>query len=70
MSLPLLLGADSPSIDGPDQRSRMSFSESFAQFARSTARVSGSGAIFGLAVFVIVVWAITGPVFHLRSWTS
>ncbi len=48
----------------------MSFSESFAQFARSTARVSGSGAIFGLAVFVIVVWAITGPVFHLRSWTS
>jgi low affinity Fe/Cu permease len=36
----------------------------FTRFAKCTAHVTGRPATFMLAVAVIVVWAITGPVFH------
>ena len=37
---------------------------SFTRFAKATARASGHPATFGLAVLVILVWAVTGPLFH------
>jgi low affinity Fe/Cu permease len=36
----------------------------FTRFAKITARVSGRPATFVLAVVVIVVWAVSGPLFH------
>ena len=39
----------------------------FARFAKATARVSGHAATFGLAVLVIIVWAVTGPLFHFSD---
>ena len=41
----------------------MSLSDSFASFAKWTARTSGHPSTFGLAVGVILLWAITGPIF-------
>ena len=35
----------------------------FTRFAKWTARVTGRPATFGIAVAVIVVWAVTGPLF-------
>lgn len=35
----------------------------FTRVAKATARTSGRPAVFGLAVLVIVVWAISGPLF-------
>ena len=35
----------------------------FSRVAKSTARMMGQPAAFGVAALVIVVWAVTGPVF-------
>jgi hypothetical protein len=35
----------------------------FCRFARWSARASGRPLTFGLAILVIVVWAVTGPIF-------
>lgn len=35
----------------------------FSRFARATARATGRPGAFGLAALVILVWAITGPIF-------
>jgi len=35
----------------------------FSRFAKSTARATGRPITFGLAAVVIVVWAVTGPLF-------
>jgi low affinity Fe/Cu permease len=37
---------------------------SFTTFAKSTSRAAGRPMAFVLAVSVIVVWALTGPLFH------
>ena len=42
----------------------MSASKVFQRFAEAVARWSGRPAAFGLAVLVVGVWALTGPVFH------
>src|SRR5262245_38696787 len=36
----------------------------FATFATATSRASGRPSAFLLAVAVIVVWLVTGPIFH------
>ena len=36
----------------------------FRKFARSAARWTGRPAAFVLAVFFILVWVVTGPIFH------
>ncbi len=36
----------------------------FTRFAKATSHYAGTPAIFGCAVAVIVIWAVTGPVFH------
>ena len=41
----------------------------FAQFARATSRAAGRPFTFGIAVMALLVWGITGPVFHYSdSW--
>ena len=42
----------------------MTIGESFTRFAKAIARASGHPVTFGLAVLVIVAWAVTGPLFH------
>jgi low affinity Fe/Cu permease len=39
----------------------------FSQFAKKTARASGRPSAFALAVLVIVLWAVTGPMFHFSD---
>ena len=36
---------------------------SFGQFAKSVSRLSGRPSAFGFAVAIIVIWAVTGPLF-------
>lgn len=36
----------------------------FSLFATKTARASGRPAAFGIAVTVVLLWAVTGPLFH------
>jgi low affinity Fe/Cu permease len=45
----------------------MSVTESFTRFAKATARTSGHPTTFGLAALVILVWAITGPIFKFSD---
>jgi low affinity Fe/Cu permease len=45
----------------------MSLSQSFARFAKWTARTSGHPSTFGVAVGVILLWAITGPIFRFSD---
>jgi low affinity Fe/Cu permease len=47
----------------------MSIANSFNHFAKLTSRTAGHPSSFGLAVGVILIWAITGPVFGFSdSW--
>jgi low affinity Fe/Cu permease len=39
----------------------------FTNFARTTARLSGRPGTFGLAVAIIIVWGVTGPLFHFSD---
>jgi low affinity Fe/Cu permease len=39
----------------------------FQKFARATARASGGATAFGLALMVILAWAVTGPMFHFSD---
>jgi low affinity Fe/Cu permease len=41
--------------------------EMFRRFSQRTSELVGSPAAFLLAVTVIVIWAITGPVFHFSD---
>src|SRR3984885_357756 len=46
-----------------------SLSHWFTQFAKWSARVTGRPITFGLAALVIVVWAVTGPLFgYSDTW--
>jgi low affinity Fe/Cu permease len=42
----------------------MKLNDTFFHFSRITARHVGHPAAFVLAILVIVVWAVTGPLFH------
>src|SRR5687767_11261405 len=42
----------------------MALSAWFNQLAKTTARISGRPATFALAVLVVMVWALTGPLFQ------
>jgi low affinity Fe/Cu permease len=39
----------------------------FVRFARSMSSMLGHPLAFGMAVLVVVVWAITGPIFHFSD---
>src|SRR6476646_10871889 len=42
----------------------MAFNETFSRLAKWTAHASGRPATFGIAFAIILIWAVTGPVFH------
>jgi low affinity Fe/Cu permease len=39
----------------------------FTRFARWTAHITGQPSTFGLALMIIVLWAVTGPIFHFSD---
>ncbi len=39
----------------------------FSRFARSTSAISGRPKTFVLAVVIILIWAVTGPLFHFSD---
>jgi low affinity Fe/Cu permease len=41
----------------------MNIAESFSRFAKATARAAGQPPTFGLALLIIIAWAVTGPIF-------
>jgi low affinity Fe/Cu permease len=43
------------------------FSKSFDHFAKATAKSAGHPSAFGAAVAIIVVWALTGPLFKFSD---
>jgi low affinity Fe/Cu permease len=45
----------------------MSLSGSFTRFAKWTARTSGHAGTFGVALGIILLWAVTGPLFHFSD---
>ncbi|HXU78738.1 MAG TPA: low affinity iron permease family protein [Methylomirabilota bacterium] len=49
------------------QKSRNKKRGGFRQFARGAARASGGGAAFGLALGIVVLWGLTGPLFHFSD---
>jgi low affinity Fe/Cu permease len=42
----------------------MSSKSSYSSIAKAAARLTGKPATFAVAVLVIVIWAVTGPLFH------
>src|SRR5215831_1829121 len=42
-------------------------SSSFSRFAKTMSRYSGRAVTFFLAVGIVVVWAVTGPLFHFSD---
>ena len=51
---------------GPDERpgAAATLSRSFSHFAQATAHWTGHPAVFLLAVAVVLVWIVTGPIFN------
>ena len=49
----------------PAVRSRIT--NGFSIFARSTSSILGSAWVFAAALLIIVIWAITGPVFYFSD---
>jgi low affinity Fe/Cu permease len=45
----------------------MSIASSFTRFARLIAQKSGHPGTFGVAAGLILVWALTGPIFHFSD---
>jgi low affinity Fe/Cu permease len=45
----------------------MSIANSFTHIAKWTCRMAGHPATFGLALLVILLWAVTGPLFHFSD---
>ena len=41
----------------------MGFSRSFDRFARATAKTSGHPSTFAVAIAIVLIWALTGPLF-------
>jgi len=39
----------------------------FTRFAHTTARITGNAATFATAASIIIVWAVTGPIFHFSD---
>ena len=45
----------------------MNNGEGFTRFAKATARGGGHPVTFGLALLIILAWAVTGPLFHFSD---
>lgn len=48
---------------------RLSLYDAFRRFAHSVALAVGAPSAFGLALLLVIVWGVTGPLFHYSdSW--
>ena len=45
----------------------MNIAASFTRFAKATARAAGHPTTFGLALLIILAWAVTGPIFRFSD---
>src|SRR3954463_11998705 len=45
----------------------MSIANSFNRFAKWTSRAAGHPQTFGLALAIIALWAVSGPIFHFSD---
>ena len=45
----------------------MSIADSFNRFAKWTSRAAGHPSTFGIAIAVILIWAVTGPIFRFSD---
>jgi low affinity Fe/Cu permease len=45
----------------------MSIANSFNRFAKWTSRAAGHPSTFGIALAVILIWSVTGPIFHFSD---
>src|SRR5256885_431435 len=60
---------NSKGVNGRERGSQQTVNHRFHKFACKTADVVGSLWSFFLAIAVIVLWAVTGPIFHYSdSW--
>jgi low affinity Fe/Cu permease len=50
-----------------NRRPPFSLSEKFETFSKVITRFTGSTAAFGLALGIVVVWALLGPLFHFSD---
>jgi low affinity Fe/Cu permease len=56
-----------PPTSSPAYAARNPVTRAFDAFASSVTRIAGSPIAFGLALITIVLWAVTGPVFHFSD---
>jgi low affinity Fe/Cu permease len=58
-----------PDTSSPAYATRHPITRAFDTFASAVTRWAGSPVAFGLAVISILLWAVTGPVFHYsENW--
>jgi low affinity Fe/Cu permease len=64
------LGADPDASDAASARSHPKsypITRAFDAFASSVTRLAGSPVAFGVAAITVLVWALTGPLFHFSD---
>ena len=56
--------ANNAATKAADKATGSSFSAGFSKFSNRVAHATGKPVTFALAFLVILVWAVTGPIFH------
>jgi low affinity Fe/Cu permease len=56
-----------PDTSSPAYAARHPVTRAFDSFASSVTRLAGSPVAFGVAVITVLVWAVTGPLFHFSD---
>ncbi|WP_027800768.1 low affinity iron permease family protein [Paraburkholderia dilworthii] len=56
-----------PQTSSPAYAARNPITRAFDAFASSVTRLAGSPVAFALAIITVIVWAVTGPLFHFSD---
>jgi low affinity Fe/Cu permease len=56
-----------PDTSSPADAARHPVTRAFDAFASSVTRLAGSPVAFGVAAMTVLVWAVTGPLFHFSD---
>ncbi|WCM24468.1 low affinity iron permease family protein [Paraburkholderia bryophila] len=56
-----------PDTSSPAYATRHPITRAFDTFASSVTRLAGSPVAFGVAAITVIVWAVTGPLFHFSD---
>lgn len=51
----------------PSHPTPIKHSRNFQTFARHSAKITGRPVTFGLAIFIIAAWLVSGPIFHFSD---